>query len=237
MRYQGGKSRLAKYIAPFIDAELALNGGRYVEPFVGALNILPHLKNVKSAECSDLHDGLINMYCAMQEGWEPPSELDEFTYDVLKIINDRSPLATFASFGCAFAGEEWGSYAKSTNGRGESVNYADVSRRSLLRKWDKIPKTVCFKNCHYSELAPQRSVVYCDPPYRGTLSYSTSKSFDPDHFDRWCESLIGLGNTVLVSEFTAPDHWEVLWGKSRKITMHDSGYRTRTERLYKVRVK
>lgn len=42
---------------------------------------------------------------------------------------------------------------------------------------------------------------------------------------------------VFVSEFTAPDHWEVVWELERTLALNNTGtgkYKKRVDRLFKV---
>lgn len=232
MRYQGGKARLARHLAPHIKATLAERGGRFVEPFVGGFNIVPALGDaVTWAFCSDVHPGLIALYLALQRGWTPPAELSRADYDALRATEYwPAPLTAFAAFGCSFGGKEWGGYAS-----GEGRNYAAESRAALLAKVPHM-RRANFLCRPYDQLGHDRpAVVYCDPPYRGTTGYA-GRAFDNDAFERWAQNRTALGDIVLVSEFTAPAHWEVLWEKRRSVTLGwCTDYAEKTERLYRVR--
>ena len=56
---------------------------------------------------------------------------------------------------------------------------------------------------------PVGSTVYCDPPYAGTTGYQSG--FDSQEFWDWCESLVGKGCRVFVSEYDAPECWTCVW--------------------------
>lgn len=232
MKYLGGKAKVARHIAPFIDAELLVRG-HLVEPFVGGFNLVPSLRCAASAECSDVHAGLIALLKAVQSGAVMPDELSEHEYARLRFVEDWSdPLTAFAAFGCSFGGKEWGGYARGQGSTGPR-NYAAESSRLLQTKRRSMAGVV-FRCSNYQSLAPASCVVYCDPPYRGTTGYKTG-AFDYAAFYAWCEAAARRNCAVFVSEFTAPPHWTVLWSRERKISV--SGMKdslSKTETLYKV---
>ena len=71
------------------------------------------------------------------------------------------------------------------------------------------------------------SVVYCDPPYRGTSGYKTA--FDHDRFYDWLRS---VPFPVYVSEYAMPDDFVQVW-QTEKICTLGAHNNTRTiERLF-----
>lgn len=215
MQYLGGKHTLARKFAPILrDACARLP--RFVEPFVGGFNLVPELAGVKleSIRCSDLHPGLQVLYEAVRDGWLPPANLSEFRYRHLRATCDWSkPEHAFAAFGCSFGGKEWGGYARNNKG-GDYIGWA---QRSLLHKVQAM-QTVQFQTCNYKDLVIDKpSVVYCDPPYVGTTSYS--KAIDRAEFFSWCERLAEQSCEVYISEFELPANWEIVWRHERSLNM------------------
>lgn len=230
MRYFGGKSRLAKRFAPVLATALAENGGRFVEPFVGGFNIVPALgEAVVEATCSDIHAGLINMYRELREGrFCPPEFCSEEMYAQLKRMGQSDPLSTFVSFGCSFGGKEWGSYGRTKCGS----TLCEQAHRGLLRKATYMDR-VLFLAADYRVLKiPECSVIYADPPYKGTCGYKTGK-FNHEEFYEWCEEMVITGHCVFVSEFTIPDRpgWTPVWQINRRLMQSD---RVRTDYLIEV---
>jgi len=217
-QYFGGKARIGKHLAAFINH---CNPATYCEPFCGMYSVGSKVKaGVKIA--SDLHLDLILMLRAVQRGWEPPSELTEERYVALKGAVP-SALRGFAGFACSFGGKFFGGYAR--NG---VRNYADVGRRSLLRLKPLIQDTE-FLHQSYRE-APESNITYCDPPYGGTTGFSTG-SFDTAEFWQWCRDRRGA---VLVSEYTAPEDFEVVWSRDVRTDMrtNSNGREKRVEKLF-----
>jgi len=171
---------------------------------------------------SDLHPDLILLLKAVQAGWEPPGELSEERYGELK-KEEPSALRGFAGFSCSFGGKFFGGYAR--NG---SRNYADVGRRNLLRLCPLIQDT-CFVAQSYTETT-ESGVTYCDPPYASMTGYSVGP-FDSTAFWQWCRDRMGV---VLVSEYGAPEDFELLWSRDVKTDMRTkiNGREKRVEKLF-----
>ena len=227
MRYHGGKARVARHLAPFIQEALLKTRGRLLEPFVGGFNIVPALGHyARRVVCSDRNPGLISLYRAVRGGWFPPAIDRELYYRLKAWGNWMNPATSFAAYGCSYAGKEWGGFAA-----GEERNYAAEARRALARKVSHMYK-VTFLCRDYRDLAPRGNLwtIYCDPPYAGTTDYGIV--FDSPRFHRWCEARAAEGHTVLVSELEAPRHWNVLWEAERPIYMARTAYARKVERLY-----
>lgn len=64
---------------------------------------------------------------------------------------------------------------------------------------------------HYLELEiPSNSIIYCDPPYKGTTSYKTEK-FNHVKFWQWCRDKVKNGHIVFISEYNAPSDFKCVW--------------------------
>lgn len=229
MQYLGGKSKLAKHIAPFLVKALdEIPSRTFVEPFVGGFNIVPALTpRPEVIICNDAHPGLRPLYEAVRDGWDPPKELDEPTYHALRANwTWDMPTVAFAAFGCSFGGKEWGGYAR--NSRGD--DFVSQARRGLLKKRPAMQK-VHFTTLNYTELqiAPG-SVVYCDPPYAGTTQYKIA--IEPEEFAEWCRKLHSNYCAVFISEFQVLDGTEVVWQHARNIQIGSRG--AATEYLLRV---
>jgi len=236
MQYQGGKARLAKHFAPHIEAALDLTGGFLYEPFTGGFNIQPALRPgaVQRALNGDAHLGLISLYRALQQGWDPPAELSREEWHALKHQADwLNPLTAFAAFGCSFRAYEFGGYAS-----GPGVSFATRARNGLLRKRESMdPARVEFRwqdfeVDHDPIFGPV--TIYADPPYAATTGYGTG-SFDHGRFYRWLGRMADAGHAVLVSEFTPPEgvRYDVVWERPRHVSGTQAGSQ-RVEQVYRV---
>lgn len=153
MQYFGGKAKIAKYIVPYLESVRKKNQ-IFIEPFVGGANIISKMSGSRKAY--DFNEYLIEMYKAVQNGYELPNTLSEDEYQHIKNNKDEDKVLTgFVGFGCSFAGKWFGGYAR---GHGGKNGYADTSKRSLLRKMSTMSdvefgyadyKTLEFDNCLY----------------------------------------------------------------------------------------
>lgn len=221
MKYMGSKNRHAKDILPFL---IRGDGTSHVEPFVGGANICDKITGDRI--CSDIDEDLICMWEAVSEGWLPPSSFTEDEYHAIK-TEPVSPLRGYAAFALSYGGKKFGGWCRDSNGKRDYVKEAYYN---AIRQFPKL-KGVSFKHCDYRSLdVPDRSLVYCDPPYAGTTGYS--KPFDHLDFWEWVRSLSSTC-TVLVSEYTAPPDFTCIWSKRVTSSLTaDTGSKTNVERLF-----
>ena len=80
---------------------------------------------------------------------------------------------------------------------------------------------------------PSECVIYCDPPYRDTSSYSIGK-FNHDLFCDWCIIQAKAGYKVFVSEYDMPESdFTEVWHIEKNVRMSkDSNSVKSIERLY-----
>lgn len=199
MRYLGGKSKIRKQVASFLEF-VRKPEQVYFEPFVGGGWVLQEMTGKRVA--SDGNKALIAMYKALQNGWVPPDFVSEDEWrkyrKTSEVLDD--PMQAFCRFGCGFGGDWNGGYARSEG----KTCYAATSKRSLLKQLPLI-KNVCFESRLFNEWNPKDALVYCDPPYAGTTQYGAFDGFDHDLFWQTMRNWVGRGNTVVVSEYLAPD--------------------------------
>jgi DNA adenine methylase len=207
MRYVGSKARIARQIR---DVILGCKGSRgiYVEPFLGGANsfniIAPHFEVSVGVE---LNASVAMMWQAVGEGWIPPVDVSEELYVDMRNAGP-SALRGFVGAGCSFGGKWFGGYARGGyNADGTPRNYPGESSRAVLKKADVISKSVIVSGSYEMLSISANCVVYCDPPYRGTLGYG-SQVFNHDMFWKICDKWSDVGALVLVSEYVAPVEWE-----------------------------
>lgn len=231
MRYLGGKSRLSKELVPILQQYLEKCDG-YWEPFVGGANIVSKVITDKPRWASDVHSHLIDMYKALQNGWEPPSIVSFQEYENAKNGLLSPEQTAFIGFGCTFGGGYFNSFA---NKNSKDRNYALNAKNSLLRKLKTI-QTVQFFCSSYSVAKPSTNLlIYCDPPYEGVSGYKGTDKFNHEDFWNWVREK-STNNIVLVSEYKAPEDFEVIWEKKVKTDMNGkNGKLERIERLFKLK--
>lgn len=215
MQYMGGKYRLAKQLSETMLSYKQDHHVAYVEPFMGggavSSAMAPHFFYPL---LSDTHPDLILMWQAVQQGWVPPTEVSEETYNWLK-TQPPSALRAFAGFGCSFAGKWFGGYGRKIANETTAANeptLAPAAHRSVIRQAPKITHAYIYQSDYRNVEYNASAVIYADPPYHGTTKYSQG-DFDHAEFwataDRWCAS----GALVFVSEQSAPDGWVSVWTK------------------------
>ena len=215
MVYQGSKAAIADKILPII-----LYGRRpeqtYVEPFAGGCNTIYKVDGPRIA--ADQNKYLIALWKGLQNG----KSLRQLSYS--KDLYDSCLIDTRAEvcysdfeigavgFISSYSGKFFAGYNAITGKR----NYIDERIRNIE---NQIPYLtgIDFRHSDYQKLQiPPKSIVYADPPYRGTTPYK-SLPFNYDNFIDWCYRISDEGHILFVSEYTppTPDFIEV-WATKKK---------------------
>lgn len=247
MKYMGSKSKIAKFILPIILKDRK-DGQVYVEPFVGGCNTIDKVSGVRIA--GDNNRYLIALYKALQNGANFPTEIPKDVYDLARRqYYDKEAGEDGVYWGDADIA--WVGYVASANGRffeggysgisntkiGTTRNYISESIRNISKQLPSI-QDVQFNHCDYWDLpVPPNSIIYNDPPYKGTKQYAT-KNFDHDRFWDWCREKKMDGHIVFVSEYNAPPDFTCIWEQEVKSSLSANGVaggsKTSTERLFKL---
>ena len=241
MRYQGGKTKQCRYIVPIIHNCLKLNpDSSYVEPFIGGGSIFTNVKHSKKIG-GDIDSDVIDMWKYFKEGNKVPDhnlitkELYTQLKDEYKTGKRTHPSWMYAFVGnaCSYGGKKWGGYASINPIRQE--NHIKEACVSTQRQIDEGCLEGDLYNVSYDKLPiPEKSVIYCDPPYRGTLGYGNG--FDHDAFWQWCREQAKRGCKVFVSEYSAPSDFKCIWKKRKKdgmgTTKTGHKQKTKVEKLY-----
>ena len=231
MQYMGGKTRIARAIANVINEiprreikncqsnsanHYAIGGGGcFVSLFCGSCAVESKVQGFKRKILNDKHEYLIALLQGVQNGWEPPDQISLEQYRNIKLRkDDNRALTGFVGFGCSFGGKWFGGYARNKTG----TNYAAQSKRSLMRDMVTLQDAE-FVCGDYRDLdIPPKSVIYADPPYCNTTSYSGEK-FDTEEFWNEMRRLSNDGHTIFVSEQEAPDDVECIWERPYRRTL------------------
>jgi DNA adenine methylase len=230
MKYLGGKSKIVKDICPIIQSYVDKAKG-YWEPFVGSAWVISNISH-SNRIASDISADLIVLWQGLQNGWIPPDSVTEEEYKELKKC-EPSAMRGFVGFGCSWGGKWFGGYARGKTNKGESRNYALESKTSLAKKMQGL-KDVKFFHKDYQTQSPSGYVIYCDPPYAGTTEYKDK--FNHTEFWDWVRK-VSQNNVVLVSEFTGPDDFDVIWSKEKLTDLGSSDNKQLvvTEKLFKLK--
>lgn len=229
MRYFGGKKRIARHIAQYINLYNPIITD-YYEPFCGMCSV-GRLVYADNKYFSDVFEPVISYWNGLRNGWLPPEVFTEADYKIVKSNMDYSdPVTAFAGWGCSFGGKWFASWAKSK--RVDNYVYAAYNYSKRARNFAL--ETNSFTQCSYLEIQPQDSVIYLDPPYKGTTKLSHLKdSFDYDVFYQYCLD-ISKDNKVYISEYSMPsDKFECVLSMPIKCTVH-TGHKQGVERIEKL---
>lgn len=241
IKYMGSKSKIAKYIVPIIQRFIDDNEIKvYIDTHCGGCNIADKVMcDTKIA--SDNNKYLIALLQNLDKVSGLPDFIaKEYYADVRSCFNagnNKYPdwyigaVGFLASYNGRFFD---GGYAGLRQTQINTVrNYYDEAKRNLV---EQIPQLagIDFRHCDYSAYKPEDyrdCLFYCDPPYKDTKKYGTSKNFDYEKFWSWAE-LMSENNIVLVSEHQAPDGWNCIWEHEVKRTIDNAKSVKAVERLY-----
>ena len=233
MQYLGGKSRLGKEIA-FVINKIRNPGQPYWEPFCGSCWVTIHVHNTGPMYASDGCFELIEMWKALQRGWQPPRVVTEEMYQAAKRGEYGPELTAFIGFGCSFGGKWFAGYARDHICKSRENGYGQETLSALQWKLGQL-EPVRFFHADYRQVPPAYGcLIYADPPYEGTTGYHSVGEFDSAEFWQTCRDWSQVGNIVLVSEYDAPDDFVCVreMPTNTEIRTADNGREPRTERLF-----
>lgn len=238
MKYQGNKQRYVKYILPIMLAERKDINQYWVEPFCGSCSVLEHVQGYRIA--SDKNRYLIAMWKELCGGLhkhpDVPRRIERNFYnDVRDSYNKKDGRYPDYIIG-------WVGFMGSFNGRffdggysGHDVNGRDYIGENIKNTLAQVPflRGTEFYAENYDELLiPKQSIIYCDPPYKNTKQYATSKDFDHEKFYQWCREKKQEGHTIFVSEYEMPDDFKCVWQMDIKTAQNPHKTKLATERLF-----
>ena len=140
MRYQGGKSRIAKQLANTItnissQRERERESNCFVSLFCGSCSVESKVEGFSRKILNDKHEYLIELLNGVKNGYDLPEHISEEEYKYIREHKDEDKvLSGFVGFGCSFGGKWFGGYARNKTG----TNYALQSKRSLLKDMNNL---------------------------------------------------------------------------------------------------
>lgn len=230
MKYMGSKARHAKELLPIILANRK-EGQWYVEPFVGGANMIDKVTGNRIG--ADVHEHLIGMWQAVSQGWNPPSSFEEAHYKDFRENKHKysKELVGYVGFALSYSGKWYGGWRRDGAGKRD---YVMESYKNAVNQFPSL-RGVDFVHAPYHELEiPPASIIYCDPPYKGTTAYKDG--FDHEPFYDWCRDMHKEGHTVFVSEYDMPDDFECVWQKEVNNSLtKDTGSKKGVEKLFTLK--
>lgn len=213
MVYQGSKNKLAKYLKPIIESYLKPDMS-YVEPFVGGANLIDKIKWDKKVGY-DINPYLIALH----------NQAQHFTLSVIDVSKDlyynvkehkqqyEKWFVGYVGFLCSYGGAFFNGYSFKTSKR----NYIEERLNNLTKQSQSMYyKNIQFECADFKDLNITNSVIYLDPPYKGTKSYNTGMKFNHNELWEKCKYWNQYNNIILLSEIEAPDDkWKCIWEKTK----------------------
>jgi DNA adenine methylase len=230
MKYMGSKNRIAKYLLPII-LKNRQPGQYYIEPFVGGANMIDKVPGNRIG--SDINEYVIKGLETIQNNLDIiptcKAELSEIDYRNIK-KNKNHELHGYCSFQLSYGGKFWGGYCRDKELKRDYI--AEGYRNAL--KQSPLLHGLILLNKSFLELEmPSNSIIYCDPPYRGTTGYKGK--FEHDIFFSWCRDKSREGHSVFISEYSAPADFECVWHKEINSSLtKNTGSKKGVERLFKI---
>lgn len=248
MKYMGSKVRFSKEILPII-LEKRKENQWYFEPFAGGMNIIDKVPGKRIA--NDKNHYLIEMWKGLINGNIYPEDIPKSLYDEVRdFYNKKNTLKHFTD---DFVG--WIGFMGSANGRffdggysgktktkiGTERDYISESIKNIFKQIPSMKGVHFFSKNYYEFDLKEPCLIYCDPPYKGTKQYSTSKDFDHERFWDWCREMSLNGHDVFISEYNAPDDFLCVWEKETSSSLRSndviSGNKISTEKLFVYKKK
>lgn len=231
MKYQGGKTKIAKYIANEIISHSCGGQDTLVSLFCGACSVEAKLTDkFENVICNDNHEYLIALLQGVQNGYQLPSIVTEDQWRYVKEHKEEDKILTgFVGFTCSFGGRFFEGYARSHQTK---RNYALEGKKALERD-NEFLKNVKFICKDYRDVyLPDGCVIYADPPYNGTKQYG-NKLFNSSEFWEYAE-MISKTHLMFISELNAPDNFVSIWSKpiTRTLDRNKDNYFKSVENLF-----
>jgi DNA adenine methylase len=242
--YHGGKQRIGQKLAQVIyDESMDISEEEgfqikgYCEPFSGMLGVFQHIpelfkdhKPELEYNAGDKNQSVIMMWKAVQKGWKPPSKLvSKEQFMQLKYDGKSSAEKGFIGHFYGYMGK----YFQPFDDRHTSTSIERSTTK--ISNIAKSLKNVSFTSGNYTRYSKlENYIIYCDPPYSKQAHYYTESGehvtpFDHEEFWEWCREM-SKNNLVFVSEYKAPDDFDLVWSTKSKTTR-----RSMTEKLYVIK--
>ena len=233
MKYMGSKNRIAKYILPIILKDRKENQW-YIEPFAGGLGTIDKVGGHRVAIDSNKY--LIAMWRGLQENRPRPRTIPKELYSKARTEFNNGTNIEFDDFMIWWIG-----FMGSFNGRFFDGGYSGktdtrdyiAEQISNTENQIKLIRDINFVSRSYIDINLNKPcLIYCDPPYKNTKQYSTSKGFNHEQFWQWCRDMTNDGHSVFISEYEAPDDFLCVWSKEVTNSMNSTKTYKPIEKLF-----
>lgn len=227
----GSKSRIANHIVPIIQNYINESGSAiYIEPFVGGANVIDKIQCDYKVG-ADINKYLIALFQYIKSGGILPDMISRDTYKKVRDNpnNFKNWFVGCVGFLSSYNGKFFGGYSGEVRARTGTVrNYYKEACKNISKQTTAL-NDIEFICLNYKHLNFSDSVIYCDPPYEGTTSYSVKFN----HNEFWETMRVwSRNNIVIVSEENAPNDFKCIWQYEVKRTLDTKSRHTATEKLF-----
>lgn len=193
-------------------------GMAFVDGFCGSCSVIQNVPSDYKRIANDNNRYLIAMWKKFTTtNWQPPTTITKAFYDKVRDSWHKND----ERYEDALIG--WVGFMASRNGKffdggysGHNAKGRDYISENIRNTNKQLPflMGIEWQSVSYECISmPKTSLVYYDPPYKGTCGYSTSKSFDHDRFYDWARQMKHDGHTVYISEYDMPGDFSCVWQK------------------------
>ena len=238
MKYQGSKARIVSEILPIMLNTMHPKQA-FVDGFCGGCSVIQNVPPEYKRIANDNNRYLTAMWSRLTTtNWQPPLTIEKTFYDKVRDSWHKDD----GRYDDALIG--WVGYMGSRNGRffdggysGHNAKGRDYIAENIRNTNKQIPSLtgVEFQTGSYECITmPKASLVYFDPPYKGTTSYSTARNFDHERFYDWARQVKRDGHTVYISEYNMPGDFTCVWQKTITNSVNPTKTYQATERLWTI---
>ena len=235
MKYMGNKARIAdEILAVMLQGEN--RGLPFIDMFCGSCSVTERISPNIRRFANDKNKYLIAMWKSLVEGKEMPQTIEkDFYSDVRDCYNGKNDkysddIIGWVGYMGSFDGGYSGHNVMGTNGKAR--NYIQENINNTLKQVDKL-KDVVFSAHSYDEYPlTEKSLIYCDIPYRDTKQYHISRNFDYEKFYDWVRAKKAEGHIVYVSEYNMPPDFQCVWSKEITNAMNQTITKKPVEKLF-----
>lgn len=247
----GSKARIAKDIVSIMLHDYK-DGMHYYEPMVGGANVIIEIPGHIPRFGNDNNKFLIELLKNVSENKFGPEEIDKEFYSLVRDVYNGKETRFEHVMNINDFMIGWVGFMASANGRFFEGGYSGISKTKIgternyiqesirgIRKQAPCLNGITFTHNDFTETRPEvKSIIYCDPPYKDTKQYSTSKNFNYNAFYEWCRSMSNKGHVVYISEYWMPDDFKCVktWELKSSLSANGKigGNKNSTEKLFNI---
>lgn len=240
MKYMGSKARIVKDILPImLDDE----HDTFVDCFMGSGAVIGNVSKKYRRIANDKNKYLVAMFKSLTEGKEFPSYIPRELYNDVRDCwhgkNDRyqDDMVGWVGFMASFNGRFFDGGYSGHNVVGKNGKSRDYIKEQIINTRTELDKLmgVEFHDGDYQDLEiPDKSIIFCDIPYRGVKQYDVSRNFDYERFYSWCKEKAKEGHKVYISEYDMPKDFTCVWQKQVTNSLNPTRTKRPIEKLFTI---